>query len=182
MIIEVDIPWPLFVPGGELFIVRWAFILGIACQHTLYAHADTLDVLHRTPPLIAQKIKAYDTIRVNVWVYRNWSTRAVLLQERYLWGFDRILVAKLELQAKDLVEVERVLIKDFDVKHPLFEVLSLHEGDAWRQAVLDLSEFLAKPFPTQTCGHRMFPCGRSGSNLLQRRCAYAVFRQEKTAW
>jgi len=51
---------------------------------------------------------------------------------------DRILIAKLELQAKDLVEVERVLIKDFDVKHPLFEVLSLHEGDAWRQAVLDL--------------------------------------------
>lgn len=51
---------------------------------------------------------------------------------------DRILVTELELQAKDLVEVERVLIKDFDIKHPLFEVLSFHEGDAWRQAVLDL--------------------------------------------
>lgn len=87
VIIEVDIPWPLFVPSSELFVVRRAFILGIACQHTLYAHADTLDILHRTPPLVTQKIETYDTIRVDVGVYRNWSTWAVLLQECHLWGF-----------------------------------------------------------------------------------------------
>ena len=51
---ESNISRPLRVPPHKVLIPRRPLALGVARQHALYTHANTLDVLNRTPTLTAQ--------------------------------------------------------------------------------------------------------------------------------
>lgn len=69
MVVEIDVPGPQAVASDELFVARRPLILGIARQHALETHADTLDVLYRAPSLLSQEIEADDAVRVDVRMY-----------------------------------------------------------------------------------------------------------------
>lgn len=69
MVVEVDVFRAQAVASDEFFVSRWAFVLGIACQHTLQAHAHALHILNRAPALLAQKVKTDDAVRVDMRVY-----------------------------------------------------------------------------------------------------------------
>lgn len=86
MVVEINIPWPQSIAPDKFFITRRAFVLGISRQHALQGHAHALNVLHRAPSLLAQKVETDDAVRVDVGVYRYWSVG--LLNEGHLrWLF-----------------------------------------------------------------------------------------------
>lgn len=69
MVVEIDVSGPQSVALDE-FIVAWRpLILCVASQHALKTHADALNILHRTPALLAEQIKAYNAVRVDVRMY-----------------------------------------------------------------------------------------------------------------
>ncbi len=73
MVIEGDVSRSLAVTTHKFFVARWTLVLGVACQHALDAHTDTLDTLNRTPALRAEKVQAYDAVGINVGMHRYWS-------------------------------------------------------------------------------------------------------------
>ena len=75
MVVELDVLWSLAVRADEVFVSRRPLVLGVAGEHTLQTHADALNVLHWAPPLLAEKIKADDAVRVNMGVHRNRAIR-----------------------------------------------------------------------------------------------------------
>lgn len=82
---EVDVPRTLRVSPHK-FLVTWgSLVLDVPRQHALYAHADTLHVLHRAPALTAEKVKADDAIGVDVRVDRDWAFWGE--DEGHLWCF-----------------------------------------------------------------------------------------------
>lgn len=56
------------VPGRSL-------VLRVAGQHALQAHADALDVLHRTPAGGAEEVEADDAVAVDVWMHGDGAGR-----------------------------------------------------------------------------------------------------------
>lgn len=89
MVVKVDVFWSETVASDELLVSGRPLVLGIARQHALEAHAYALDVLDRTPALVAQEIEAYDAVGINVRMHGN---RAVgLLDEGYFWWFWTVL-------------------------------------------------------------------------------------------
>jgi hypothetical protein len=75
VVIEFDVPRTQPVAPHKLLISWRALVLGVAGKHTLNAHAYALNVLDGTPALLAQEIKADDTVRVYVRMHRNWTVR-----------------------------------------------------------------------------------------------------------
>lgn len=51
---KVDVPWSQSVGPNKIGVARRSLILVVAGQHALYAKADALNILHRTPSLAAQ--------------------------------------------------------------------------------------------------------------------------------
>jgi hypothetical protein len=85
MVIEIDVLGSLSVAPDKLFVARRPFVLAVARQHALDAHAHALDVLHGAPALRAEKVETYDAIGVDVWMHGNWSV--VLLDKGDFWWF-----------------------------------------------------------------------------------------------
>ena len=83
MVEELNVAGPLPVSADKLLIARRSFVLVIAREHALDAHTDALRVLDRAPTLIPQKIEAYDSVGVNVWMHGNRSIG--FLVERDFW-------------------------------------------------------------------------------------------------
>ena len=73
MVIEIDVLWAEAVTAYKLLVSSRSLILVVASQHALKAHADTLNILHRAPSLLAQEVKADDSVGVDVRVNRDWS-------------------------------------------------------------------------------------------------------------
>lgn len=73
MVVELDVLWSEAVPADKVLVPLRALVLGVPRQHALQAHADALDVLHRTPSLLAEKVEADDAVRVDVRVDRDWA-------------------------------------------------------------------------------------------------------------
>lgn len=65
---EPDISGPLGISADEFLVTGGTLVLGVARQHALYAHADTLDVVDGTPALGAEQIEADDAVGVDVGV------------------------------------------------------------------------------------------------------------------
>lgn len=87
VIVEVDVSGSLPVTAHELFVAGGPLVLGIAGQHALDAHADTLNVLHWTPSLLAEKIQADDAVGVDVGVHRDWTVGQLHKHDfGRLWG------------------------------------------------------------------------------------------------
>lgn len=63
-----NISWPLRISPYEILVARRSFILGVASQHTLNAHADALNILDGAPALGAEEVKANDAVGIDVWV------------------------------------------------------------------------------------------------------------------
>jgi hypothetical protein len=70
---EINVPRPSSIVGYEMLVSLRTLIFGIARQHALQTHADTLHVLNRRPSLMAQKIQADDAVGVDVRVDRDRS-------------------------------------------------------------------------------------------------------------
>jgi hypothetical protein len=62
MVVKLDVLWSLAVHADEIFVSRRPLVLGIAGKHALQAHADALNVLHWTPSLLAEEVKADDAV------------------------------------------------------------------------------------------------------------------------
>lgn len=84
MVDERDVAWPLTIRPDEVVIAR-PFVLRIARQHALDAHADALHALHGTPACVAENIEADDAVGVYVWMNRNWPVGKPL--EHDFWRF-----------------------------------------------------------------------------------------------
>lgn len=162
MVVEIDVPRPQSIAPDELLVTRRALVLGVARQHALQGHAHALNVLHRAPSLLAQKVETDDAVRVDVGVYRYWSVG--LLDEGHLRGLwfnrqsrllmkrsmpcarfltDWILVSKPEHQSVN-IWVERVVVENLDVQVPRLEVVGGHKRDARREVVGDLSQHFSQ--------------------------------------
>ena len=63
---EIDIARTPSIAPHKLLITWRPFVLHIPCEHTLYTHADALDVLDGTPALSAQQIQTNDAVGVDV--------------------------------------------------------------------------------------------------------------------
>ncbi len=85
VIIEMNIPRTLQVAPHKLFIPRRTFVLVVARQHALDAHAYALDVLHGAPALIAQQVQTDDAVGVDMGVHRDGAIRG--LNERHFRRF-----------------------------------------------------------------------------------------------
>lgn len=84
VVVKLNVPGPLPVPADELLVARRAFVLGVARQHALQAHAHALDVLDGAPPLLAEEVEADDAVGVDVRVHRDGSVGG--LDKGYLGG------------------------------------------------------------------------------------------------
>ena len=82
---EIDIARTPSIAPHKLLITWRPFVLHIPCEHTLYTHADTLDVLDGTPALSAQQIQTNDAVGVDVWMDWDWAVGCA--KEGHLWGF-----------------------------------------------------------------------------------------------
>lgn len=59
---KLNVPRPKPVSLDKFFIPRRTLILGVAGQHALYAHADALCALYRTPPLAIKQVETYNAV------------------------------------------------------------------------------------------------------------------------
>lgn len=91
LIDEPDVAGPLCVPAYEFFVAGGSFVLGVARQHALDAHADALDVLDWAPALGAEQIEADDAIGVDVGVDGD-GPLGWFGHERDFWCFYVLLV------------------------------------------------------------------------------------------
>lgn len=82
MVIECNIPRSLAVTAHKLLVTRWSLVLGVACQHTLNAHTNTLNTLNWAPALRAEKVQAYDAVGVNMRVH--WYRSIIQLDKSHL--------------------------------------------------------------------------------------------------
>lgn len=71
VVVEVDVPGPQPVPPHKLLVAGRALVLGVAREHALYAHADTLDILHGAPALLAEEVEADEAVGVYVGMDRD---------------------------------------------------------------------------------------------------------------
>lgn len=75
MVIKVNISRSSPIIGHEIRISLRTLVLGVPRQHTLQAHADTLNILHGRPALLPQKIQTDDAVGVDVRVHRDGPVR-----------------------------------------------------------------------------------------------------------
>lgn len=169
MVEELDVFWTEPVPADKILVPRRALILGVPRQHALKAHTDTLDVLHRTPSLLAEEVEADDAVRVYVGMNRNrpvgklheddfgrlckreppgqrmcqLNTLIYPVTSGGQGHTNGIRRAEAKLQPVSLVLVERVVVQNFDVQEPFLEVLSRDQLNAWRQGIADLEARLS---------------------------------------
>lgn len=98
------------------------FVFGIAGQHTLYADTYALNVVHRAPALIIQKIQTYDAVGVDVRMHRDLPFRVSRLLEDNLGCFDRICCRELQAQAELLVRIVNWVVRHLKVHLPLSKI------------------------------------------------------------
>jgi hypothetical protein len=99
---ELDVPRSLSVASDKLLVSRRSLIQRVARQHALYAHTHALGVLHGTPPFVAEKIEADDTVGIYVRMNRYWSLRQLI--ECDFWGF---FVAKEKVSQSSAYEEQK---------------------------------------------------------------------------
>lgn len=142
VIVEIDVPRPQSIAPDEFLVPGRALVFGVARQHALQGHAHALNVLHRAPSLLAQEVETDDAVRVDVGVYRYWPVG--LLDEGHFRRFYRVLVPKPEHEPVD-VWVERVVVKDLDIKVPSLEIVGGHERDASWEVAIDFCQLFPEP-------------------------------------
>lgn len=54
---------------NEFAVTRWALIPGVGCEHALETHADAFNSLDWGPAGRAEKIKADNSITIDVWMH-----------------------------------------------------------------------------------------------------------------
>ena len=59
-------------------------------------------------------------------------------REGNLGGFDRVVVREAEAEAIGAIQVEGIVVQDFDVHKPFFEVVGCDKGDAGGEGLLQL--------------------------------------------
>ena len=69
VVVKVNVARPLTVGPNKLGVSRWTLILGIASQHALETHANTLDILYGAPALGPEEVKANNAIGIDVRMY-----------------------------------------------------------------------------------------------------------------
>jgi len=143
MIEVVDFPGSQSIVPNKLFISRRTFAFSVTREHALNAHADTLDILHRAPALLAQEIEAYVAVGVDMGMNGNRSIGKVDKDD--LRCLNRIGCAEFETQSESLVHVEWICIEDLDVHEPLVEAISICDGDSWWERSMDFSKLFTKP-------------------------------------
>jgi hypothetical protein len=157
MIVEVDIPWSLPVCSNEVLVSWRPFRLRVARQHALYAHADRLDMLYRTPTLCPEKVKAYKSVRVDVGVERDWAvirwrecnfrrfcTKSRQRIQDYVNVISRtywVCMRKLELETEYLALVDWVVVQNPNIQKPFLEAVCRHELYPRRQAFVHLYQY-----------------------------------------
>lgn len=82
MVVEVNVPGPQTVALDEVCVSRRSFVLGVAGQHTLQAHANSLDALDWAPALLAEEVEADDAVRVDMGVDR-YGTVVLFLEDHF---------------------------------------------------------------------------------------------------
>lgn len=122
---EFYISWSLPVHTHKLCIARRSLVLAVAGKHALYAHADALGALDRAPSLISQKVKAYNSVRVDVWVHGDWA--GWFVDEGDLWRLYGVRIEEDEFQPIDIILIQRVVVQDTNVKEPFLQVFAVHE-------------------------------------------------------
>lgn len=138
------LPWP--DPLRKLLIPLRPLRLLVARKHTLQTHANTLHIVHRTPPA-PQQIQTYDPVGVDVGVQRDVppfrGIRVLDRDEEDFGGLDGVLVAEAHAQSEGLVLVDGVLgVVDGQVEVPFGHVGRADEGYAGGEGVVDFLEFL----------------------------------------
>jgi len=83
VVIKINVPWSPSIISHKVFVAFWPLVLRIAGQHTLYAHAYALDILHGTPALGAEEVEADYAVGVNVWVHRDRTVDDI--DESHFW-------------------------------------------------------------------------------------------------
>lgn len=143
VVVEIDVLWPQAVAPDELLVSRWTLVLCVARQHALQRHANTLNILNRTPALLTQEVETYDAVRIDVRMYWYWSVG--LLDEGHFGRLYWVLGPESKHQSEGLVEIERIVVEDFDIEVPCLEVVGRNEGDASWEAAIDFIQLFSEP-------------------------------------
>lgn len=80
---KIYIPRSLCVVFDKVVIARWSLFFRVAGQHALKTDTHTLYVLYGAPTLSIEKVEAYDSVGVDVWV--PWDRMCVVFYEDYFW-------------------------------------------------------------------------------------------------
>lgn len=78
---KVDVPGPLRVVLDEVVIAWRPLLLCVARKHALQADTNTLNIVYRTPACSIEKVKADNTVCVDMWV--PWDGMRLVLHEYY---------------------------------------------------------------------------------------------------
>lgn len=71
MVIELNILRSLAVRADEVLIPGRSLVLRVPGEHALQAHTDALNILNRTPSLLAKEVEADDAVGIDVRVDRD---------------------------------------------------------------------------------------------------------------
>lgn len=149
MVVEVYVSGSQAVSAYEVLIARWSLIPSVPRQHALKTHAYTLHILNRAPSLCSEQVKTNDAIGIDMRMHRNWSifeldegylgrlcytniSSSCIVQQVSRAHTNRIGVAELKLQTVCLASIQRVLVKNLDVKEPFFQIVGGNQGDTGR--------------------------------------------------
>jgi len=136
-----NIFWPTGIPPHEVIIIGRSLVFSISCQHALKAHAHALHVLDGAPAGFVEQVEAYYAVGVDVWV--DGDLAVFPFNEHDFWCFYGIIAVESETKPEDLVLVQRIVVKYFDIHLPFLQILGRYEGYSRGKLLVDFCEFLS---------------------------------------